>query len=179
MEKKASSMLHEKIKFTKKTPSELEADVILSYNSTDLVWRGPGIANTLAALDKSGDLARACGKTNSLKVGTAVLLPGGDLPFRFVCQAAIAGIGQDSTEISIRAAIRWAFSVMSERRLETIVVPTLYTETNMPIGLSADILLRECLVHISSDPRIKSLTIMAQSEVEYKQYRNLAKGFSK
>lgn len=170
--------MHEKIKFTKKGLDTLEADVLISYTTTDLVWRGPGIANTLIALDP--DIANHCGRTGNLKIGSAVLLPPGKLSYKYICHAAISDIGQDGTEVSIRQAMTWAFSLISELRMESVVVPTLYTEaTGMPIGLSADIVLRECLVYASSSPWLKTLTIAAQSDLEYREYKKYSKAFSK
>lgn len=169
-------MLHPKIGFSKKTVDKLSADVLFVYNNTDMDWRGPGIATKVKDLDDTDEILLDCAAIGNIKSGTSSLMGGGSLPYKHTCHLAICGIGNDSTESSIRGSLRWSFQLASERQLESYVVPTLFEEAGgMPIGLCADIVFREIYIFAETDPYVKKITVAAQSSAEYKTYMAFAK----
>lgn len=163
-----------KIGFSKKPVWELEADALLNFSNTDLIPQPGSVFEELVAVNP--ELVRTYGGT-TLKLGTATVLEPGTLSYKNICHLAIAGIGNDPSEMSIRNAMRWGFQLLMEARHRSFVVPSLTAETGgMPTGMIAEILLRELVVFAESKD-VDKVTISIPVNKIATEYKKALKKF--
>ena len=161
-------MASDKIKFTKKAITYLKADVLFSYTNSDFIPLHGGVLGRLFALDAG--LVVECAHANP-KPGTAMVLGPSKLPYKEVCHFAIAGIGNDPTEMSIRNAMRWGFQLMCDRQRATYVLPALNEDSGgMPCALAAEIVLREAMI-FATNTFVEEISIQTKDKNEYSEYK--------